>query len=116
MACAQVLAVFSNGRIEDFMTAKTLSPEDMRHPTFVPRIARKLRCCLGGGGGIMHLCWGTAQILAWTTRQRIAPLTPSHACVNNNAHCRELHAVSTEPAPGEKVDDKSVLDLIQVGG
>jgi ethanolamine kinase len=46
----QVLAVFGNGRIEEFITAMTLTPEDMAHPAFVPRIARRLRrvfllCC-----------------------------------------------------------------------
>lgn len=39
----QVLAVFDNGRIEAFMTAYTLTPQDMRSPAFVPRIARRLR-------------------------------------------------------------------------
>lgn len=40
---AQVLAVFENGRIEEFLTATTLTPADMAHPTYVPRIARILR-------------------------------------------------------------------------
>mmetsp|Transcript_7572 Transcript_7572/g.18796 ORF Transcript_7572/g.18796 Transcript_7572/m.18796 type:complete len:369 (-) Transcript_7572:136-1242(-) len=40
---AQVLAVFGNGRVEDFMTALTLTPTDMCDPHYVPRIARKLR-------------------------------------------------------------------------
>ncbi|GFH18775.1 ethanolamine kinase [Haematococcus lacustris] len=39
----QVLAVFENGRIEEFLTATTLTPADMAHPTYVPRIARILR-------------------------------------------------------------------------
>eukprot|EP00955_Chlamydomonas_euryale_P089936 364500-Chlamydomonas_euryale.AAC.41 len=39
----QVVGEFANGRIEAFLTAKTLKPEEMSHPKFVPRIAALLR-------------------------------------------------------------------------
>jgi hypothetical protein len=39
----QVLVVFENGRIEEFLTAATLLPEDVASPVYLPRIARKLR-------------------------------------------------------------------------
>ena len=35
--------MFQNGRIEEFLHAKTLTPEEMSSPTYSPRIARKLR-------------------------------------------------------------------------
>lgn len=38
----QVLCAFTNGRIEEFLTVKTLAPEEMGHPDFVPRIAAML--------------------------------------------------------------------------
>uniref|UniRef100_A0A7R9YXN4 ethanolamine kinase n=1 Tax=Chlamydomonas euryale TaxID=1486919 RepID=A0A7R9YXN4_9CHLO len=40
---AEVVGEFANGRIEAFLTAKTLKPEEMSHPKFVPRIAALLR-------------------------------------------------------------------------
>ncbi|KAF5832967.1 kinase-like domain-containing protein [Dunaliella salina] len=40
---AKVMAVFGNGRIEEFMNAYTLTPEDMASPLFIPRIAQRLR-------------------------------------------------------------------------
>lgn len=40
---APVVAVFTNGRVEEFLWAKTLSPEEMCSPRFIPRIAAKLR-------------------------------------------------------------------------
>jgi ethanolamine kinase len=38
----QVLGFYDNGRIEAFLTAKTLQPEDMSSPVYMPRIAQKL--------------------------------------------------------------------------
>lgn len=45
MSCCgpQVLGVFANGRIEAFLTAKTLTPAEMSSPAFVPCIATQLR-------------------------------------------------------------------------
>lgn len=40
---AKVLGMFSNGRIEEFLTARTLTPQDMGHPDYVPRIAATLQ-------------------------------------------------------------------------
>ncbi len=40
---ARVLAVFENGRVEEFLTASTLEPPDISNPLYIPRIARKLR-------------------------------------------------------------------------
>ncbi|MEW5314879.1 MAG: hypothetical protein WDW38_006342 [Sanguina aurantia] len=40
---AMVLSVFTNGRIEEFLTAKTLAPADMAHPRYITRIAAALR-------------------------------------------------------------------------
>ncbi|KAG1677822.1 hypothetical protein FOA52_008586 [Chlamydomonas sp. UWO 241] len=40
---AEVVGIFANGRIETFLTAKTLEPEEMLHDAFVPRIASLLR-------------------------------------------------------------------------
>mmetsp|Transcript_13939 Transcript_13939/g.37215 ORF Transcript_13939/g.37215 Transcript_13939/m.37215 type:complete len:456 (+) Transcript_13939:67-1434(+) len=40
---AKVVAVFGNGRIEEFMNAYTLTPQDMSSPLFIPRIAQRLR-------------------------------------------------------------------------
>lgn len=38
-----MLLLFGNGRIEEFLYAKTLAPEDVADPKFVPRIAARLR-------------------------------------------------------------------------
>jgi hypothetical protein len=35
--------MFANGRMEEFLTAKTLQPEEMGDPRFVPHIARLMR-------------------------------------------------------------------------
>jgi len=45
LACLldQVLGTFANGRIEEFLEAKTLEPIDMGDPLYVPHIAKKLR-------------------------------------------------------------------------
>ncbi|EFJ52542.1 choline, partial [Volvox carteri f. nagariensis] len=40
---ALVVGLFGNGRIEQFLTAKTLTPEEMSDPRFIPHIARRLR-------------------------------------------------------------------------
>lgn len=39
----QVLALFANGRIEEWLDCITLTPEDMCSTQYVPRIARQLR-------------------------------------------------------------------------
>eukprot|EP00879_Flechtneria_rotunda_P014231 GHRR01014868.1.p1 GENE.GHRR01014868.1~~GHRR01014868.1.p1 ORF type:complete len:197 (+),score=43.27 GHRR01014868.1:242-832(+) len=39
----KVLALFANGRIEDWLDCSCLSPQEMCSPAFVPRIARQLR-------------------------------------------------------------------------
>lgn len=39
---AQLLASFTNGRVESFLQAYTLMPEDMRHPQLVPKIAMRI--------------------------------------------------------------------------
>eukprot|EP00879_Flechtneria_rotunda_P021600 GHRR01022767.1.p1 GENE.GHRR01022767.1~~GHRR01022767.1.p1 ORF type:complete len:323 (+),score=84.31 GHRR01022767.1:302-1270(+) len=39
----QVLALFANGRIEDWLDCSCSSPQEMCSPAFVPRIARQLR-------------------------------------------------------------------------
>jgi hypothetical protein len=39
---AQVLATFSNGRVEAWMDARPLAPEELASPTLSPRIARLL--------------------------------------------------------------------------
>lgn len=39
----QVVGLFGNGRIEEFLECKTLTPEEMADPAFVPRIATRLR-------------------------------------------------------------------------
>lgn len=39
---AQLLASFTNGRLESFLQAYTLKPADMRHPQLVPKIARRI--------------------------------------------------------------------------
>ena len=38
-----MLGTFENGRIEEFLVAKTLEPMDMADPLYVPHIAKKLR-------------------------------------------------------------------------
>lgn len=38
----QILALFSNGRIEEWLDAITLNPEDMCNVQFIPRIASQL--------------------------------------------------------------------------
>ena len=40
---SQVLGTFANGRIEEFLVSKTLEPQEMADPRYVPFIARKLR-------------------------------------------------------------------------
>lgn len=40
---ANVVALFDNGRIEEFLWAKTLEPEEMCSPELVPRIAKRVR-------------------------------------------------------------------------
>ncbi|GFR49956.1 hypothetical protein Agub_g12064 [Astrephomene gubernaculifera] len=40
---APVVGLFGNGRIEQFLIAKTLTPDEMADPRFVPHIARRLR-------------------------------------------------------------------------
>nr|BAU37036.1 ethanolamine kinase [Chlamydomonas sphaeroides] len=40
---APVVGLFGNGRVEAFLTAKTLTPEEMCDPRFVPHIAARLR-------------------------------------------------------------------------
>jgi ethanolamine kinase len=39
---AKVLASLTNGRIESYLDAYTLEPDDIRHPLLVPRIAKRL--------------------------------------------------------------------------
>ena len=62
---AQVVATFANGRAEEFLWAKTLTPEEMRSPAFVPRIASRLRqlhdtrMALPGADPEVPSLWGT---------------------------------------------------------
>nr|BAU37043.1 ethanolamine kinase [Chlamydomonas asymmetrica] len=40
---AKVVGLFENGRIEEFLPCKTLTPDEMASPDYVPRIAARLR-------------------------------------------------------------------------
>lgn len=40
----QVLALFANGRIEEWLDCCGITPQEMCSPRFIPRIARQL-CC-----------------------------------------------------------------------
>lgn len=57
----QVLAMFANGRIEEFLIAKTLTPPEMGDPHFVPRIAATLRRLHGVPTDGVPTLWPTIQ-------------------------------------------------------
>ncbi|GIL68076.1 hypothetical protein Vafri_21390 [Volvox africanus] len=84
---APVVGLFNNGRIEKFLTAKTLTPEEMSHPRFVPHIARRLRAfhdlqiddaAVDGGAA-------AAAAAAISTRTNIHPTTSNRDPHRNTA-------------------------------
>lgn len=61
---AKVLATFENGRIEEFLEARTLTPDDLSHPTMVPKIAQRLahfHTCLIQSDDASPVLWRVIQ-------------------------------------------------------
>lgn len=70
-APSQVLALFANGRVEEFLDCATLTPPQMRDPSFVPRIAAGLARFHGAGVNLVPKAPGVfATIRRWLAMAR----------------------------------------------
>lgn len=73
----QVVGLFGNGRIEAFLPCKTLTPEEMAHPGFVPHIAARLRAFHDLPG--MDSAFPTASTINSTSASASAPTSAAAA-------------------------------------
>ncbi|PNW82726.1 hypothetical protein CHLRE_06g291600v5 [Chlamydomonas reinhardtii] len=74
---APVVGLFGNGRIEAFLPCKTLTPEEMAHPGFVPHIAARLRAFHDLPG--MDSAFPTASTINSTSASASAPTSAAAA-------------------------------------
>ncbi|KAI9886028.1 MAG: hypothetical protein M1823_002195 [Watsoniomyces obsoletus] len=79
----RVLGIFSNGRFEEYFHARTLAPEDIRHPDISKQIAKRMRELHDGiellkeereGGPAVWKNWDrwaqrAGEVISWTDQQ-----------------------------------------------